>query len=111
MGRISSLAKDMIQLHKGAEKSPFLHEVDALDWIRLGWSRAPQPIATKPAQSPQPEATITEATITRESRESDLMDMSWQAIKKIAESHGIEKPEDGWDEAVPMILDAEYPKD
>ena len=44
----------------------------------------------------------------RQSRQAELEGMDWREIKPIAESHGIEKPEAGWDEAIPLILDAEF---
>lgn len=48
--------------------------------------------------------------MTKTERETELLDMPWQAIKSIAEPLGIAKPEGGWDEAIPLILEAEFPK-
>lgn len=48
--------------------------------------------------------------MTRDEREEQLIGMSWQSVKAIAESLGIQKPEGGWDESIPLILDAEYPQ-
>ena len=31
----------------------------------------------------------------------------WQPIKKMAEALGIPKPNNGWDEAIPLIVEAE----
>lgn len=51
--------------------------------------------------------------MTRADREIELMGMRWQQIRDIAESvaPSIEKPKGGWDEAIPLILAAEYPKE
>lgn len=117
MGRTSSLAKEMIQLYKGAERSPFLHEIDVSGWIRLGWSRDPQQSNTPP--DPITEDTPNSATPTRESRETELLSIyfgesgdqaNWRLIKKIADDYGIEKPLDGWDDAIPLILGIEFPE-
>jgi hypothetical protein len=34
-------------------------------------------------------------------------DGGWRAIKALADPHKIEKPEGGWDEAIPLIVAAE----
>jgi hypothetical protein len=115
-----------IRLYKGGKISgPIYGPVDVAAWIADGWSRDPQPIGAEGLPKieyadPTPENMSSsilkdipfvevDSVVTRESREAELMDMSWQAIKKIADSHGIKKPDDGWDEAIPMILDAEFP--
>jgi hypothetical protein len=33
---------------------------------------------------------------------------NWRAIKAIADSYGISKPHDGWDAAIPLILEIEF---
>ena len=48
--------------------------------------------------------------MTREQREAELLEMTWQAVKAIAEPFGISKPAGGWDEAIPLILDFEFPE-
>lgn len=35
----------------------------------------------------------------------------WRAIKAIADQYGIERPENGWDDAIPLILKAEGASD
>ncbi len=49
----------------------------------------------------------------RDEREAELLEMRWQQIKAIAEDMEppINKPDGGWDEAVSLILDAEFPGD
>jgi hypothetical protein len=47
--------------------------------------------------------------MTREERETELLEMTWQAVKAIAEPLGISKPAGGWDETIPLILDFEFP--
>ena len=32
---------------------------------------------------------------------------NWSPIKAIAESYGIDKPDGGWEDAIPLIVDAE----
>jgi hypothetical protein len=46
--------------------------------------------------------------MTREQREAELLEMTWQAVKAIAEPLDIAKPAGGWDEAIPLILDFEF---
>jgi hypothetical protein len=46
--------------------------------------------------------------MTREEREAELLEMTWQAVKAIAEPLGISKPAGGWDEAIPLILDFDF---
>jgi hypothetical protein len=48
--------------------------------------------------------------MTKADREAELLEMTWQAVKAIAEPLGIEKPSGGWDEAVPSILAIEFPE-
>lgn len=47
--------------------------------------------------------------MTKEQREAELLEMTWQAVKAIAEPLDIAKPAGGWDEAIPLILDFEFP--
>lgn len=49
--------------------------------------------------------------MTKAEREAELLEMTWQAVKAIAEPLGIEKPPGGWDEAVPSILAIEFPEE
>ena len=44
----------------------------------------------------------------RENRQSALEAMDWREIKAIAEEYNITKPEEGWDDAIPLILDHEF---
>ena len=44
----------------------------------------------------------------REEREAALLEMGWRELKGIAESLGVEKNADGWEETIPAILDAEF---
>jgi hypothetical protein len=52
-----------------------------------------------------------EITDAREYREIELMGIyeqdGWRGLRAIAKPLGIEKPDDGWDEAIPLILEAE----
>jgi NADH dehydrogenase/NADH:ubiquinone oxidoreductase subunit G len=60
----------------------------------------------------------TEATLTdldRRNVELNLIyygesgeEKNWRAIKAIADSYGISKPHDGWDAAIPLILEIEF---
>ena len=107
----------MKRLYKGGEVSPLLHPIDAQSWLPLGWSEE------KPTQQTQPNGLQKEekteapkGQITREQREAELLSLyygesgdgaNWRAIKAIADPLGITKPDDGWDEAIPLILTAE----
>lgn len=50
---------------------------------------------------------------TRLERESQLnqlfADQGWKPIEAIAKEHSITKPSGGWDKAIPLILDKEFP--
>lgn len=101
----------MMRLYKGKQVSPFLHPIDAAQWQALGWSvEKPKP-KTNAIQT-QKETPKEVETITRENRELELLgiydDMGWSAIRAIASQYNIEKPDDGWDAAIPLILDAEF---
>lgn len=48
--------------------------------------------------------------MTRTNREVELKSLSWQEIKAIAGTHGITKPEDGWENAIPLVLAVEFPE-
>jgi hypothetical protein len=80
------------------------------------------PLSKSESESqPEPEAGSTEPTdtdnpavtnsMTREERETQLIEVydqkGWQGIKAIADKLNISKPAGGWDEAIPLILDAE----
>ena len=71
----------------------------------------PSPVAESETASPNPLAP------TREAREAELIGLyfgdsrdqaNWRPIKRIADGHSIEKPDAGWDEAIPLILSAEF---
>ena len=47
----------------------------------------------------------------REQREAELQGLlpdNWRSVKRIAQELGIEKPNGGWDEAIPLILQKEF---
>lgn len=54
---------------------------------------------------------IKEVTTPPQNREEELKQLyqskGWRAIKELADKYGIERPEDGWDAAIPLILKAE----
>ena len=73
------------------------------------------PLSKSESES-QPEPTDTDNpavtnSMTREERETQLIEVydqkGWQGIKAIADKLNISKPAGGWDEAIPLILDAE----
>ncbi|MEL7494633.1 MAG: hypothetical protein AAGJ95_11820 [Cyanobacteria bacterium J06554_11] len=95
----------MIRLYRGADTSPLLHPIDAQSWRSLGWTDSPAEPAKVGTEPPPPEQhTLTD----KEDREAELMAMSWREIKDIAEQLGIEKHENGWEETIPAILEAEF---
>jgi len=60
------------------------------------------------ASKPQSEATLNAGdSAAKLYSEEELLDLPWQTIKSIATQLGIEKPEGGWDEALPLILEAQ----
>jgi hypothetical protein len=102
----------MLRLYRGTKKSPLLHPIDAQGWLSMGWSKSLPDTQNVQNQIQQKETTQTE----RQDRENELMDLyygasgeesNWRAIKSIADSLGIEKPAEGWEEAIPLILKAE----
>ncbi|MEM9805949.1 MAG: hypothetical protein AAF959_11760 [Cyanobacteria bacterium P01_D01_bin.56] len=50
------------------------------------------------------------ASSPRELRQQELLAMSWQKIRAVAEGFQppVEKHEDGWEETIPSILDREF---
>lgn len=60
-----------------------------------------------------PEADLLQNPISRAERESQLRQLfatqGWKAIQPIAAEHGISKPVKGWDDAIPLILEKEFP--
>ena len=48
------------------------------------------------------------ARAAREAELNGLLPDNWRSVKRIAQELDIEKPDGGWDEAIPMILDKEF---
>lgn len=96
----------MIILYKDGERSPILHEVDARAWIAAGWSKqlpesGAQTQEVEDRSEDQPES----AQNTEEYLKGLYQKDGWLAIKEIATKLGIEKPSDGWDKAIPAIVE------
>lgn len=71
------------------------------------------PLSPTPAPPPTPKQSVKPLT-TRVTRQNELQaiaakDQGWREIKDIAESLGIVKPSTGWDDAISLILDKEFP--
>jgi hypothetical protein len=68
----------------------------------------------KAQKTETPKTSVEEPQIThfdpKAERKAELEAMSWRALKKAASVWGItEAPEGGWDEAIPLILNYEFP--
>jgi hypothetical protein len=109
----------MMRLYRGAETSPLLHPIDARGWIAAGWTETPIEETShaereglrEKEETSKGQQVETEPQDARESRELELLGIyevdGWRGLKAIAEPLGIEKPADGWDEAIPLILEKE----
>ncbi|MEM9263986.1 MAG: hypothetical protein AAGA46_00505 [Cyanobacteria bacterium P01_F01_bin.13] len=76
----------------------------------FGPEKPPQeePIQEEPTQEPA------DSSPTKEQRQAELDEASWQTLKALAEKLDppiTEKPEGGWDEVIPAILLAEFPEE
>lgn len=88
----------MPQLYRGEEVSPFIPPIDLPGWLAQGWSKG------KTTSGP---AEVEEKPQEGIDRKAELEAMDWREVKAIAEKLGIEKPENGWDEAIPLIIEKE----
>jgi hypothetical protein len=98
-----------------------LEESQAESLLALGKIKAPFSTreSTLPPTQPSggvaatPEADLLQNPISRAEREAQLRQLfatqGWKGIQPIAQEHGISKPVKGWDEAIPMILEKEFP--
>lgn len=124
------------RLYKGGKTSgPVYGPENIAAWIADGWSLdpplpgvefvtlSPELIEKHHENSPLKDvefASAPESTQSpRQAREAELMALyfgpnedqaNWRAIKAIADGHKITRPSGGWDEAIPLILDAEFPE-
>lgn len=71
------------------------------------------PVIGDSSVTPTPEADLLQTLPERTLRESELRQKfdqeGWKAIQAIAQAHDITKPSSGWDAAIPLILDKEFP--
>jgi hypothetical protein len=100
-----------------------LEESQAKPLLNLGKIKEPegQRESTLPPTPPSEGAGITNEAdllqnpVSRANREAELRQLfstqGWKAIQPIAQEHGIPKPPAGWDAAIPLILDKEFPPD
>ena len=100
----------MITLYKDGEASPPLYEVDARGWMAMGWELPDSEEAEAPEveETPTPEPEQVTVTLSKSDSVEDYLKKLWEkegwmAIKEIAVDLQIEKPEDGWDQAIPLI--------
>lgn len=91
-----------------------INEADFDPAIHTLWNDAVQQKEekeTSQAAQKQTELIEPETQDARAYREIELMGIyesdGWRGLKAIAEPLGIEKPQDGWDESIPLILEAE----
>lgn len=113
--------------HDGKDYEPGtsleLEEAQATPLLALGKIKEPfgeRQSTMPPAGESTPVAPSTEADLLQNSqqkgiREAQLRklfaDEGWGPIQAIAKTHGIVKPVKGWDEAIPLILEKEFPPD
>jgi hypothetical protein len=98
-----------------------LEESDAKSLLELGKIKLPFGTreSTMPPTQPAggmgvtPEADLLQNPISRAERESQLRQLfatqAYKPIQAIAQGHGISKPPKGWDDAIPLILEKEFP--
>lgn len=98
-----------------------LEEKQAQPLLDLGKIKEPSgqrestmpPVVGDAAVQATPEADLLQTLPTRAEREAELKakfkSEGWKPIQAIATSHGISKPDTGWDAAIPLILDKEFP--
>ncbi|MGB3495300.1 MAG: hypothetical protein WBA57_21395 [Elainellaceae cyanobacterium] len=75
-------------------------------------SKSAEPPAEPPVDLPAG-SSQSEQRIQREHELIELFDANptsaWREIAALAEPHGVEKPESGWRDAIPLIAAAEHP--
>ncbi len=98
-----------------------LEEAQAKQLLALGKIKEPWETreSTLPPTQPSggvaatPEADLLQNPISRAHREAQLRELfatqGWKVIQPIAQEHGIPKPPKGWDDAIPLILEKEFP--
>ncbi|MEO1523254.1 MAG: hypothetical protein AAFU78_21110 [Cyanobacteria bacterium J06633_2] len=92
--------------HPDGRSQSNIYHSELATWIAYGWLTE-QPTQEQPNAIPKEETKAPQVNL-RDEREVELKAMDWRALKAIAEQHGIDKPDDGWDEAIPFILDVEF---
>lgn len=108
--------KDPFPIYKDGE-TRMIHSVDYGAWAAHGWSTNP-PVEGKPQQenltekSPLPDSLTPAqdtAYVQRQQALQALFDEpnGWRSIERIAKPLSINKPATGWEDAIPLILEAE----
>ncbi|MEM9945480.1 MAG: hypothetical protein AAF810_05380 [Cyanobacteria bacterium P01_D01_bin.36] len=111
-----------VRLYKGGETSPPVYPSEVWAWKAEGWSLTSEFVPPGSVAeidkliNAEPLSKDTSSVLTRGDRELELLqiyeDSGWSAIKAIAiENSIIDKPDDGWDAAIPLILDKEFPSE
>ena len=86
-----------------------INEIDFQDGVHRLWEDKPA-VDEHPDPAPKPPPRTVDP---KASREAELNGLDWREIKAIAESFEppIEKPDGGWDEAISLIVEREFPAD
>lgn len=112
-----------IYLYKNGQRSPLLYPVDAAGWEQLGWKKTMEESfmeesIAKSQLKHEPisqeinlgfdDDFIDEYTLESLTQILEHPDLGWREIRVIARRFGItEKPSEGWDAAIPLILEAQ----
>ena len=97
--------KRMKLYHPRTGESIVVPDIDAQGWIQVHGYLLSEPM-------PEPTPVETESVSGRMQARSDelqrlLESEGWRAIRAIAWPLGIDRPKDGWDAAIPLIVEAE----
>jgi len=85
--------------HPCTGESIVVPDIDAQGWIQVhGY------LLSEPVQDPPP---VEDVQARFDELQQILESEGWRAIRAIALPLGISRPEDGWDAAVPLIIEAE----
>lgn len=91
----------------GSSTKPTLSVVPATPPVVVSSQVSEPATPVRPARS----VTAKEGRLTRQNELQAIVaeEQGWRQIKQIAEAYDISKPEGGWDDAIPLILNIEYP--
>lgn len=108
---------DPVMVYHPDRPSRKVWRVDLNDYLAIGWSLSPVVDLAKVTQTSTTEEVTKEVEIDPQTRRRNELSTivgvkgGWEEIKAIAAIHNInQKPKGGWDEAIDLILAAEFPE-